>query len=495
MKRIKSIATVLLLGTVLHTNGRDGMSSGSGGRAPYTIHLVMPDVTDSMVYLAHFYGKGGNEIYIQDSARFKKGGIADFKGKDSSFVGGSYMLLLSNKRTNFEFLINKGEDLTINAKVAKLPDGIKFTNSPQNEKFLDYEKHARENGEEQQKLVKEMETAKTKEDTAEIRKKSLALAKNFVDYRRNLVKESPNTLLANILSALEKPEIPEGDHFLPDGKTKDSTFAYRYYKTHFWDGFDFRDDRLIYTPLYDGLLEEYFSKEVLPYPDSVIYESDILLKKTKGTKDMFKYTLWWLTRYVENSKVMGLSDVFVYLVENYYMKGDAYWLSNEELQKYITRVQKMAPNVIGNVAPELKLPNVFTKEKESMHDVKGKYTLVVFYSPNCGHCQHELPLLDSAYEASLKEKGVKIYTVSTEGDEKSIGDFLVKLKVDKKWTNTWDPENVGNYHNNYDVYSTPTIYLLDDRKLIVGKRLDHSNIGSLIDMHERKLKEKATGKK
>ena len=31
-----------------------------------------------------------------------------------------------------------------------------------------------------------------------------------------------------------------------------------------------------------------------------------LLKKAKGTKDMFHYTLYWLTRYVENSKIMGM---------------------------------------------------------------------------------------------------------------------------------------------------------------------------------------------
>eukprot|EP01030_Chromulinospumella_sphaerica_P014279 gene14279-14072_t len=46
---------------------------------------------------------------------------------------------------------------------------------------------------------------------------------------------------------------------------------------------------------------------------------------------MFHYTLWWITRYVENSKVMGMDEVFVYLVENYYMKGDAFWLKSDEL--------------------------------------------------------------------------------------------------------------------------------------------------------------------
>jgi len=222
-------------------------------------------------------------------------------------------------------------------------------------------------------------------------------------------------------------------------------------------------------------------------------ESDILLKKAKGTKDMFHYTLWWLTHNVENSKVMGMDEVFVYLVENYYMKGDAYWLTNDELSKYLDRAQKIAPNVIGNVAPEVKLQNIASKKDESMLGMKAKYTVVVFYSPTCGHCQHEMPELDSLYESVLKAKGVKMYTVATEGEEKAITDFITKYKI-SDWTNTWDPGHTSDYHNKYDVYSTPTIYLLDEKKIIRGKRLDHSNIGSVIDMLEKKAKDKSKDK-
>ncbi len=250
---------------------------------------------------------------------------------------------------------------------------------------------------------------------------------------------------------------------------------------------------MIYTPIYDARLEEYFSKLVLPWTDSVEKEADVLLKKTKGTKDMFHYTLWWLTRYVENSKVMGMDEVFVYLVENYYMKGDAFWLKSDELTKYIDRAQKIAPNVLGNVAPELKMPNVVTQKIENMHNVKAKYTMILFYSPTCGHCQHEMPSIDSLYKEVLKDKGVKIYTVATEGDQKSITDFIKKYNMGD-WINTWDSDHTSDYHNKFDVYSTPTIYLLDEKKIIKGKRLDHSNLAGLIEMIEKQAKAKKEGK-
>jgi thiol-disulfide isomerase/thioredoxin len=482
MKRITLITLLFIMGISVTSFAGDG----------YHIQVKMTDVKDSLIYLVHYYGKGRPTIFITDSTKLDHNGNATFDSKDPAFVGGIYIILIGDKdKTNFEFLLNKGDNMSITATKSKLPDGLKFKNSPENDRFLEYIEYLKGYSGEQDKLKKELDKARTKEDTDVVRKKSIASSKVLTKYRRDYVHAHPGTLLSSIFNAMETPEIPEGTHYLEDGKTKDSTYAYRYYKAHFWDGFDFKDDRLIYTPLYDPRIEEYFTKLVLPWPDSVEKESDILLKKAKGTKDMFHYTLWWLTRNAENSKVMGMDEVFVYLVENYYMKGDAFWLTNDELTKYLDRARKIAPNVIGNVAPEVKLPNVTTKKEESMIGMKAKYTLIIFYSPNCGHCQHEMPSIDSLYTSVLKSKGVKIFTVATEGDEKAINDFIVKYKMGE-WTNTWNPDHTSHYHDDYDVYSTPTIYLLDDKKIIRGKRLDHANISNLIEMIEKKAKDKTT---
>jgi thiol-disulfide isomerase/thioredoxin len=482
MKRLLIVALLLA-----------GLVSPSYAKNGYKLHLKISGVKDSMVFLAHYFGKPLPTIYKRDSARFDKNGNAEFSTTDSTFTGGIYMMLLSDRKTYFEFLMNSGDEITMTASMDKLPDGVKFKNSPENERFQGYVEFLKVYGAKQEDYKKQLADAKSASDTANVRKAAVESSKELIKYRKDYIAKYPGTLLANIFGALEVPQVPEGDHFLPDGKTKDSTFAYTYYKNHFWDGFNYQDDRLIHTPLLDGKLEEYMTKLVLPYPDSVEAECDRLLKRARGTKDLFKYTLWWLTRNAENSKVMGMDEVFVYLVEKYYMKGDAFWLTSEELDKYYDRARKIAPNVIGNVAPEVKLKNVLTKKEESMQGLKANWTLVIFYSPDCGHCQKELPAIDSVYEAVLKAKGCKVYTVATEGDEKKISEFLVKHKLDK-WTNTWDPEHTGDWRNKFDVYSTPTIYILDDKKIIRGKRLDHTNIHSVIEMTERKAKDKL-GKK
>jgi len=457
----------------------------------YHVHLKIPGVKDSMVYMAHYYGKALPNIYKRDSAKFNKNGEADFNSTDPDFVGGIYMMLLSDRKTYIEFLINNGDDFSITANLDKLPDGVKFKNSPENERFQEYIAFLKGYGEKQQAIQKELAGAKSRDDSAAIRKQAVESGKELTNYRNTYIKEHSGSLLANIFKALDVPHVPEGQHMLEDGVTKDTAFAYNYYKSHFWDGFDFQDDRMIHAPIYDAKLDEYFSKLVLPWPDSVEKEADMLLHKAHGTKDVFKYTLWWTTRFIENSKIMGMDEAFVYLVENYYMKGEAFWLTPDELSKYLDRAQKIAPNVIGNLAPEIKVPNIMTKKEESLLGEKADYTLLIFYSPSCGHCQREIPSVDSLYRAHLKKKGVRVFTVATEGEEKAITDFITKNKLEG-WTNTWDHEHAGDWRGKYDVYSTPTMYLLDDRKIIRGKRLDHTNIGSLVDMLEKKKDKKST---
>jgi thiol-disulfide isomerase/thioredoxin len=215
----------------------------------------------------------------------------------------------------------------------------------------------------------------------------------------------------------------------------------------------------------------------------VIKEGEALLKKTKNSEELFKYTLWWLTNNAGSSKVMGMDAVYVYFVENYHMKGLATWLSDEDLKKHIDNARKIAPNVIGNLAPDLNMRDTANRDLP-LSSVKSKYTLLVFWSPDCGHCKDEMPKLDSVYRAVLKNKGVKIYAVTTLNDEKMWKDFIKEKKL-QDWIHVWDPEVRTNFRDKYNVYMTPILYLLDEKKIIKGKRIDYTNIAGLLEFLEQ----------
>lgn len=462
------------------------MNTAVFAREGYRIDIKFKNTQDTMAYLVHYYAKPLPTIYKSDSAKIDKNGRALFDNKDT-IVGGIYMILLSDKKTYFEFLLNNGDNMRIEADAKHLPESLVFKGSDENTRFQQYVNYLSGFSKKQQALEAEIAQAKTASDTATVREKAKEYNKELTDYRRNYANKYPNTLLASIFHALEVPVVPEGKHYLPDG-TEDSTFGYRYYKEHYWDGFDFHDDRLIHTPIYDAKLEEYINRLVPPFEDSVMKEADMLLAKTRGRKELFKYTLYWLTRNAESSKIMGMDRVFVYLVENYYMRGDAYWLDNEALNKYYDAAAKKTPNLIGRVAPEIIMQDREGVEHK-LSDFNAKYTLIVFWDPTCGHCIQEVPKIDSLYRAVLKKKGVRIIGIRTEGPEEGWDDFVAKHHLDD-WLHLYDPEHHSDYRAKYDVYSTPIIYLLDERKIIRGKRLDHTNIMDVINMIEKKESDK-----
>lgn len=448
----------------------------------YKIQIKFSDYKDSVIYLAHYFGKPLPTIYKSDSAKVDKNGVAVLQTKDT-VLGGIYIVLLEDKARYFELLLNNGDNMNISLAARDIVGTLKFSGSPENERFNKYMLFLGDFGKRNQALEADLVKAKNRADTTAVYEKGKKLSKELTDYRSSYIKQYPGTLLSKIFGALKVPEVPEGVHYLPDGGI-DSAFGFYYYKSHYWDWFDFTDDRLIHTPLYDSRLDEYFNKFVVPSADSVEKEADILLAKTRGRKELFKYTLHWLTQWSQSSKVMGMDEVFVYLVENYHMKGDAYWMDTETLKKYVDRAQKVAPNVIGNLAPELHMVDISGKPSK-LSSIDAKYTLIVFWAPDCGHCQTEIPQIDSVYKAVLKNKGVKIYAVKVGDEEKQWKDFIAKHKLEG-WMHVHNPEHTSNYKADYDVYGTPSIYLLDEKKIIRGKKLDHSNITILLDILEKK---------
>lgn len=446
------------------------------------------NIPDKYVYLAHYYAKSFPTVYRVDSAKVIDHKEAVFSTKDS-VLGGIYMVLYKHNSKLAEFVLDNGDKFEMSVDTGGKPSGITFKNSPMNTDYVAYQEYLNKYGAERMSLVKEMKKARTAKDSQRIDKQSKKLADNLTDYRKAYVQKHPDNLLAALLKTLIMPETPKGPHYLADGKTIDSNFAFEYYKDHYWDNFNFSDNRLMFSPIYEPRLNEYFNHVILPIPDSVNAAADAILTKARNGKEIFKYTLYWLAHNAETSRVMGMDEVFVHLVENYYMKGDAYWLDSAQLAKYEERAKRIAPNVLGNPAPKLDLQDIWTLQDRPLDKIKSPYTLVVFWSPTCGHCQKEIPLIDSAYNATLKSKGVTIYSVPVEGDLSDIQKFVEKDHI-KDWVNVVDAHNKSNYKQNYDVYSTPKVYLLDKNKIIIGKGLDHSNILGVIEWQEKKLADK-----
>jgi hypothetical protein len=98
--------------------------------------------------------------------------------------------------------------------------------------------------------------AASKKDSAATIDKIKKLNQEVQNYRDDIEKKSPTSLLATIFVTMKEPVVPPADK-QPGGKY-DTAFAYRYYKSHYWDGVTFTDERIVRTPVFEPKLEKYF---------------------------------------------------------------------------------------------------------------------------------------------------------------------------------------------------------------------------------------------
>jgi peroxiredoxin len=467
-------------------------SVGATAKDGYKIKVKYADATDSMIYLCHYYGKA-SQVFKDDSAFLDKSGVAQFQSS-KKIVGGIYMLLFADKTANMEIILLNGDDFSIQTAKTDVYNKTTFKGISENENFYTYQKYLQGYGAEYQKLDAELKSSKSKKDSEVVITKMRAKGKELQTYRDDFIKKHPGTFLSQLFNAVYDPEIPTEYPTLPDG-SKDSSYPRNVYKSKYWERFDFKDDRIIYSPIYENKLDNYLSKLVVPVPDTVNREADWLLNKCKGTEEVFKYTLWYLTRWTETSKIMGLDESFVYLVENYYMKGLAPWVDTAQLAKYEDRARKIAPNMIGQPAMDMRMIDTTNKNVVALSNVKADYTILIFWSPTCGHCQKEIPQFDSLYHAGLKKYNVKIYAVEADNEEEKWKKFIQEHKLNEGWIHVHDPNHTTNFRAFYDVYSTPTVFLLDDKKIIRGKRIDPKNVLGLIEWLDKKKKREAEKKK
>jgi peroxiredoxin len=438
---------------------------------------------DTSILLGYYYGK---YQYVLDTAKADKTGLAVFEKKDT-VRGGIYFFVFPNKKF-LEFILDKDRKISFEADTSDLINTMKVKGSEDNVIFNQYQRYVTARGKEVEELSKKLKNLKDKNPKSDsikiLEDKIKALTDEVNTYKNDLVKKYPQSLLTKTLIASKDPEIPENVPMLENGK-KDSLYIYMYYRKHYWDNIDLTDDRLLRTPVFHNKLETYFTKVVPQIPDTIIKEADAFIDKVKGNKELFKYVSWYLTYTYETSQVMGMDAVFVYLVDKIYRPGLAYWVSENTRKKIVDRADKIKPNLIGKIAPELVLIDT-ANNLVSLHSIKAKYLVVYFWDPQCGHCAKETPKLVEYFNRVKDSMDIKVYAVCTDTSltrwKKGIKEKHMENFINVNGTRT----AYGNFHESYDIYSTPVVYILDQRKRIIAKRLPVEQIGSFIIQYDKK---------
>jgi hypothetical protein len=472
--RMKKLTTTLLSLLSLALCAQKSANNG------YEIKVTLKPFKNQYVYLGHYYGK---QLPIVDSVKLDAQSTGIFKGT-KKLGGGIYLVGYPDRSNKFELLVAKQQKFSVVADTAAL-DKIIFVGSPENVSFKEYQQFMMQNGQKLDALYKQR-SGSSEQDSLRLTAQIDTLSKKITDYRLALIAKDPNGLLPSLLKAMKEPAVPVNK----EASQNDSMYAYRYFKTHYWDGVNLWDDRLTRTPFFESRVDKYFEQLVYPSPDSVIKEIDWMMGFAAANDEMQKFMLLKFVNRFLNQKYMWEDAVFVHLFEKYFAQKNYDWL-NDKGRKVITdRAYSLMANIMGTPAAEIELPDS-TGAKRNLYGVKAPYTVVVIYDPTCGHCKETLPRMDTAYNQRWKGWGVKLFAVAKETDGKQTDwkDFMHKAGM-QEWVNVYCSReaekarvdaNKPSYSQLYDVQSFPTMYLLDKDKRIIAKKVTDKQLDEILE--------------
>ncbi len=459
------------------------LSFPSAAQVGYKIDFKIKGLKDTTAYLGYYYGE---QTYVKDTAHVNATGAFQFNGP-SPLPQGVYFLVLDKTRI-FDFVISGDQQFALETNTEDYIKNMKVTGDDDNKVFFENMLY---------NMARNQEAAPffsaTKDSTASAEAKNSAreslqkINEKVIAYQTEIIKQYPRSMTARMLNATRPIEVPDPP-VKPNGQI-DSTFQYRYYRQHFFDNFNLADDALIRLPrpLYSEKLTEYFEKLLIPQPDTVMNAINELVARVKDNKEAYKYLVWTAVGNYQNPKIMGLDEVYVRLFDTYFASGEMdYWVSASIKKSMKDYADKLRLSLVGQTAKNLIMQDQ-NLALRSLYDIKKKYTIIFFFDPDCGHCKVETPKLVDFYNKNKDRFNLEVYAVSADTSMQKMKNYIKEMKM--PWITVNGPRStVGSYQNLYDAFSTPTMYIIDEKKKIIAKKPPIERLVDFFENYERMQK-------
>ena len=477
MKKVFCMAlTVMLSATALIAQTTD---------KPFRISGQVKGLRDSSMVLAHWY-RSGTQYIPKDTAKIDAEGRFVFEGL-KALPQGLY-LVLTPKQRYMEIIVDDNQTFSFVTDTASFIKSMKITGSKENEKFYEYQQSLAKLYDESQAIEMQKKLRNDAVSATMFQKQQADLSKKANDYRLDFIKANKGMFAAKLLEASAEPDVPTAPK-ASNGRP-DSVWTFNYYKAHYWDGFDLTDERFLLTPIYQRKLERYIKELTVQQSDSLIKEAEFLAAKTKPNKEMNLYTIYWITSEYERPKVLGTDEVFIHMAEKYYLTGIMPLSDSAALAKVKEKIATIKPLLIGKPFPPMSVSDTL-RRPINFPAIKADYLIVFLYDVDCGHCRKAIPEVKKYIDAN-KGKGVEILAVPTSNASPDAWKKLVREFKIYNWINGYDYEFRTDFRHQYDVFTTPTVYVLGKDKKIIARGVPAEQVGDFIDFYKRQQAAKAT---
>ncbi|MFU1858184.1 DUF5106 domain-containing protein [Sphingobacterium sp. NGMCC 1.201703] len=237
---------------------------------------------------------------------------------------------------------------------------------------------------------------------------------------------------------------------------------------HFWDKFDMNDSTQVKNPDKGEQQLADFLGLLSKTPDSATRDKavDLMLDKAKSNRTSFDHFVKLYERYLYDGNSPMRNDILYESVLRYMIKTDL--LSDLEKEAYRPVYKLVLRNKVGQPAEDFSY-ELANGSKQKLSEVKAKFTLLIFYDPDCSHCKETIHQLRDTPQLvqAFSELQLQIVAIDPWGDRSKWKNYMSEMS--EKWINGFDSDSKILSFNLYDLKASPTIYLLDENKNVLLK--------------------------
>ncbi len=421
-----------------------------------TLTATISGLPDQMVYLARYYK---DKVLITDSIRSMNGDIHFIFGEAEG--PGTRWLLFGSRDIHswqaqyIEFIYDR-TDLEIYGTFPELSSTIRFVNSEENVMKQKFDLLEDIYSKKFMAILSLLDTYPSKDEYLEATGKYFETIQKKRDDQLMAISDSfPGTYLSALISAYRQPVV-RGD--------LSSEERIAFLREHYFDLSGISNPDLLASPVYNHRIIEYLSlykvrTGIADQEKAFEKAVDVIMANTSSDPELRGFVVEYLLGGFESFQ---MEDIQTYIADNYVgenCKTDAVELAMERINGY----RKMA---VGQTAPDIIIRDDKNKTV-CLSDSRHKYTAVVFWASYCEHCQKMIPDLVEWYN---NEKNIDMDILSVSID--TVTNAWKKYSSDHQipWTNAIEPLGWnGKAAGDYNVYATPTIFILDRKRTILAK--------------------------
>lgn len=476
MKRVLSASLIVLFGTVLlqcnnPTETVLQAAAQTSTQLPdgevYNIDLGLSNLPDQMVYLAEF--KKSNYALIDSCSAVSGSCYFSFEAGQHAgtyriyFGRPDFMRRDAPERIFIEFLW-WNESFSISADYQNISSSVSFENSLENDVLGEFKAYETE-FEEMMSAMYPLIDRYPKEDEffMEASEHFVSLQKKRDKFILELAAQYPELYASRLISSYRSLILQSG---LKGEERMD------YLKYHFFDKSPIEHADLLFSPIYNYKIIEYLSlyrsqtNTFSEQEEAFIEATDVIMANVSSDPDLRSFVVEYL---LEGFNSFQMERVQTYIADNYVDEA----CTTDKVELAMQRIEAYKKMEIGAEAADIKVRSI-NNEAVVLSKIRSEYVVLIFWASHCEHCLRMMPKIKDWY-LSDRPDNVEIVAISIDTVKANWLSFVEMM--DLPWINAhealgWE----GKSASDYNIYATPTIFVLDRKRQILAKPMTYREL-------------------